>query len=226
MWLIWKALSESMAWFTPVFPGRNWVWAQMMGCAALYMTREWFNRWQISHPKKLFSDFQMIGPEEVAPGLTTQGSFTRNRNILECYTWNQRLSTSTITPKILCSNKSLNERDTFELWCWRRLLRLSDCKEIKSVNSKGNQPWIFIGSSNAEAPILWPPDAKNWLIGKDPDAGKDWGQEEKRDDRGWDGWMVSSTQWTWMSLSKFWKTVKDREAWCAAVHGVAESDMT
>ena len=52
-------------------------------------------------------------------------------------------------------------------------------KEIKPVNPKGNQPWIFIGRTDAEAPILWPPDAKSWLIGKDPDAGKDWRQEEK-----------------------------------------------
>ena len=54
-------------------------------------------------------------------------------------------------------------------------------KEIKPVNPKGNQSWIFIGKTDAEAetPILWPPDAKNWLIGKDPDAGKDWRQEEK-----------------------------------------------
>ena len=54
-----------------------------------------------------------------------------------------------------------------------------DCKKIKVVNSKGNNPWIFIGRTNAEAAILWPPDVKNWLIGKDPDAGKDWRQEEK-----------------------------------------------
>ena len=56
-----------------------------------------------------------------------------------------------------------------------------DCKEIKPVNSKGNQSWIFIGRTDAEAkvPILWSPDAKSWLIGKDPDAGKDWKQEEK-----------------------------------------------
>ena len=56
-----------------------------------------------------------------------------------------------------------------------------DFKESKPVNPKGNQPWIFIGRTDteAEAPILWPPDAKGWLIGKDPDAGKDWGQEEK-----------------------------------------------
>ena len=56
-----------------------------------------------------------------------------------------------------------------------------DCKGIKAVNPKGNQSWIFIGwtDAEAEAPILWPPDVKNWLIGKDPDAGKDWRQEEK-----------------------------------------------
>ena len=71
-------------------------------------------------------------------------------------------------------------------WCSRTVLlektleSLLDCK-IKLVNSKGNQSWTFIGriDSEAEAPILWPPDAKNWLIGKNPDAGKDWGQEEK-----------------------------------------------
>ena len=71
--------------------------------------------------------------------------------------------------------------DAFELWCWRRLESPLDCKEIKPVNPKGNQSWIFIGRTDAEAeaPILWPPDVKNWLIGKDPDAGKDWRQEEK-----------------------------------------------
>ena len=64
--------------------------------------------------------------------------------------------------------------DAFELWCWRRLLSPLVCKEIKPVNPKGNQSWIFIGRTDAEAeaPILWPPDVKNWLIGKDPDAGK------------------------------------------------------
>ena len=70
-----------------------------------------------------------------------------------------------------------------------------DCKEIKPVNPKGNQPWILIERTDAEAetPILWPPDAKSWLIGKDPDAGKDWGQEEKgvTEDEivGWHHWL-------------------------------------
>ena len=72
--------------------------------------------------------------------------------------------------------------DAFELWYWRRLSKSPlDCKEIKPLNPKGNQPWIFIGRTDAEAeaPILWPPDAKRQLNGKDPDTGKDWGQEEK-----------------------------------------------
>ena len=72
--------------------------------------------------------------------------------------------------------------EVFELWCWRRLLRVPwAANKIKPVHPKGNQSWIFIGRTDAEAEtlILWPPDAKNWLIGKDPDAGKDWKQEEK-----------------------------------------------
>ena len=70
-------------------------------------------------------------------------------------------------------------------WCFwivvleKNLESSLDCKEIKPVNPKGNQSWIFIGSTDADALILWPPDAKNWLIRKDPDAGKDWKQEEK-----------------------------------------------
>ena len=92
--------------------------------------------------------------------------------------------------------------------CWRRLL---SCKEIKPVNPKGNQAWIFIGRTNAEAEalILWPPDGKNWLTGKDPDAGKDWRKEEKVD-RGWDGWIASPTQrtWVWASSRCWWWTGK------------------
>ena len=70
-------------------------------------------------------------------------------------------------------------------WCFRIVVlektRESplDCKEIKPVNPKGNQPWIFIGRTDGESPILWPPDMKSWFIGKDPDAGKDWRQKEK-----------------------------------------------
>ena len=72
--------------------------------------------------------------------------------------------------------------DAFELWCWRRLLRVPlDCKEIQPVHSEGDQPWDFFGRNDAKAEtaVFWPPHAKSWLIGKDSDAGRDWGQEEK-----------------------------------------------
>ena len=83
--------------------------------------------------------------------------------------------------------------DALELWCWRRLESPLDWKEIQPVNPKGNQPWIFIGRTDAEAPIYWPPDAKSQFIRKDPDAGKDWRQAEKgmtEDEMvGWHHWF-------------------------------------
>ena len=96
------------------------------------------------------------------------------------------------------------------------------CKEIQPVHPKGNQSWILTGRTDAEAEtsILWPSDAKNWLIGKDPDAGKDWRQEEKgtTEDE-----MVGLYQSMDMSLSKLWDLVMGREARQAVVHGVTKS---
>ena len=94
--------------------------------------------------------------------------------------------------------------------------------KIKPVNPKENQLWIFIGRTDAEAeaPILWPPDAKIGLIGKDPDAGKDWRQEKRM--TGWDE-LNGITDSMDMSLSKLQETVKDREAWHAEVHGLTNS---
>ena len=92
-----------------------------------------------------------------------------------------------------------------------------DCKEIKPIKSKGNQSWISIGRTHAEAetPILWPPDGKNWLIGKTLMLGKIEGRR-KGDHKGWDGWMASPTQWTWLGA-------KSRSWWCTGRPGVLQS---
>ena len=90
-------------------------------------------------------------------------------------------------------------------WCFWKTVVLEktlesplNCKEILPVHSKGDQPWDFFGRNDAETPVLWPPHAKSWLIGKYSDAGRDWGQKEKGNNRGWDGWMASLTRWTWV----------------------------
>ena len=113
--------------------------------------------------------------------------------------------------------------------CWTVVLEKTlesplECKEIKSVNPKRHQSWIFFGRPDAEAgiPLLWPLNGKNWLIGKDPDAGQYWRQEEKVTTR--DGWMASPTwcTWVWEFPGSCWGTEKPD---VLQSHGVTKNEM-
>ena len=91
-----------------------------------------------------------------------------------------------------------------------------DCKEIQPAHSKEDQPWVFFGRNDAKAetPVLWPPHVKSWLTGKDSDAGRDWGQEEKGTTEE-DGWMASLTRWTrvWVNSGSWWWTGRPGVLW-------------
>ena len=184
--------------------------------------------WQIDgETMETVRDFIFLGPQITADGhcshelkrclslgrkaMTNIDSILKSRDLTLPTKFH--LVKAMVFPVVMYRELDHKEGWALENWCFwtvelgKTLESPLDCKESQPVNTKGNQSRVFIESTDAEAkaPVLWPPDVKNWLIGKDPDAGKDWRQEEKG--RGWDGWMASPTQWTWVwanSMSWWW----------------------
>ena len=128
-----------------------------------------------------------------------------------------------------CESWSINNAKHWRIDLLEKTLESAlDCKEIKPVNPKRNQFWIFFWkdwcwSWSSNTLVTWR-EKPTLLKDSFPDVGKDWRQKEKGDDRGWDGWMVSLTQWTWVwaSSGRWWRIGRG-EAWRAAVHGVTKS---
>ena len=136
-----------------------------------------------------------------------------------------RLVKSMVFPVVMygCESCTVKESWAPKNWCfWTVVLEKTlesplECKEIQPVHPKGDQSWVFIGRTDAEAetPILWPPHAKSWLNGKDCNVGKELGAGGEADDRGWNGWMASPARWTWVWVNSrsWWWTGRPGVLW-------------
>ena len=164
--------------------------------------------------------------------ITNLGSVLKSRNIALPTKVHIQRSKTIVFPVVMYGMWELDHKEGWapkNWWFWTVVLDTSenplDCKETKPVNPKGNQPWIFTGKTDAEAPILWPPDVKSWLIGKDPNAAKDWGQKEKgATENELVGWHHS------LNGHEFEQTPGDSEGqgtlMCCSLWGGKESDRT
>ena len=164
--------------------------------------------------------------------MTHLDSILKSRDIT--LTTKVHLVKAMVVPVVMygCESKTIKKAecqriDAFELVLEKTLESPLDCKEIQPVHPKGNQLWIFIGRTEAEAetPVLWPPDAKNWLIGKDPDAGKNWKQEEKgMTEDGMVGWhhRLDRHEFEWtLGIGDEWGSLV-----CCSLWGLKKLDRT
>ena len=162
--------------------------------------------------------------------MTNLDSILKSRDII--LSTKVRLVKAMVFPVVMygCESSTIKKAELPKTWCfWTTVLEKT--RESLGLQGdqirfpKGNQSWIFIGRTDVEAetPILWLPDTKNWLLGKDPDAGKSLKAGREGDNRGWDGWMASLMWWTWI-----WVGVGDGQGGlaCCSPRGCKESDMT